>query len=99
MCIVYCTLYTIIIQDGYIDTVLSYKIACVLLGSSPYVADVSSLSSGVHTITFNAIVNGEVRGSATQSFLVAEGMYNHNGAIKMAMYVICNVYIRCACGI
>ena len=72
-------------QDSY-RLCFHTRIACVLLGSSPYVADVSSLSSGVHTITFNAIVNGEVRGSATQSFLVSEGTYNNNGSIKMTMY-------------
>ena len=47
---------------------------CFSLGSSPYVVDVSSFSSGTHNITFNAIVNGVVRGSATQSFLVSEGV-------------------------
>ena len=48
-----------------------------LLGTSPYTINVSSLSSGVHSITFNAIVNGVVRGSATQSFLVSEGIEIH----------------------
>ena len=56
-----------------------------MLGTSPYTVDVSSLSSGVHTITFNAIVNGEVRGSATQSFLVSEGTII-NGALEMVMH-------------
>ena len=46
---------------------------CFSLGTSPYVVDVSSLSSGVHNITFNTIVDGVVRGSATQSFIVSEG--------------------------
>lgn len=49
------------------------KFICFPLGASPYVVDVSSLSSGVHTITYNVTVDGVVRGTETQSFIVTEG--------------------------
>ena len=58
-------------------------------GSSPYVVDVSSLSSGLHNITFNTIVDGVVRGSATQSFIVSEGAALANGyndVLEMSHY-------------
>ena len=69
-----------------------------IIGSSPYLVNVSSLSSGIHSITFNAIVNGVVRGSATQSFIVSEGAALLMTCLKWLLILIC-FYIRCACGI
>ena len=44
-----------------------------LLGSAPYVINTASLSRGEHNITFSVIIDGVVRGLATQTFTVLEG--------------------------
>ena len=44
------------------------------IGVSPFVVDTSSLSAGIHNITIRTLIDGIVRGIATQPFEVLERM-------------------------
>ena len=46
------------------------------LGTSPYVVDASTLTTGPSSITIRSVINGVVRGTSTQSFNVLERMLN-----------------------
>lgn len=46
---------------------------CHCIGEAPYVINTTTLSRGQHNITFSITINGEVRGLATQTFIVNEG--------------------------
>ena len=45
-----------------------------LLGVSPFVLDISSLSAGTHNITIHTIIDGIVQGIVIQPFEVLECM-------------------------
>jgi len=59
-------------QEDIILHVSVYQIS--LLGASPFVVDISLLSPGIHNITIRTIIDGIVRGIATQPFEVLECM-------------------------
>ena len=70
----------------------------MVIGSSPYVFNVSTLSRGQHNITFSVIIDGEVRGLATETFTVLEGIryisFQHHTRCNCMMYCRLEVFIE-----
>ena len=58
----------------YVYSYYTIILLVMVIGSSPYVFNTSTLSRGQHNVTFSVIIDGEVRGLATETFTVLEGL-------------------------